>query len=190
MSTRETILRDAPLEGAALDTHLRAVATECRKTGFVRLKGIRRAMRSLDVSLAILRARHDAEELTPASLWLVDNARLIEEACVTLQQELRAAPRLPAHRGEARVSRLAREWISHTDARVDGDALVRAATAWQAARALDEVELCLLPLAFRRSLVLLLSDLAAHSAETSSMPRSCMTRLRTSASSWNCASSL
>lgn len=166
MSTRETILRDAPLEGAALDTHLRAVATECRKTGFVRLKGIRRAMRSLDVSLAILRARHDAEELTPASLWLVDNARLIEEACVTLQQELRAAPRLPAHRGEARVSRLAREWISHTDARVDGDALMRAATAWQAARALDEVELCLLPLAFRRCLVLLLSDLAAHSAET------------------------
>lgn len=162
----DKIPRGAPLETQALEKHLRAVASECRRTGSARLHNIRRAIRQLEISLRVLRVRSDAEELTPAARWLVDNARVLEEACVTIRGELRAAPRLPARNGEPRIARLAREWLSHTDARADMDSLTSAAAAWQRTQPLTEGELCLLPLAVRRALLLLLSDLAAQSAET------------------------
>ena len=166
MSRQASIPRGASLEGAALSKHLRAVSAECRITGKARLANARRTARTLEISLAILRARHDAEELTPAALWLVDNARMLEEACVTLCDALRRTPRLPAHQGEARIDRLVREWLSHTDGQADGASLFHAVQAWQTATPLTEAELSLLPLATQRGLLSLLSDLARSSADT------------------------
>lgn len=161
-----TIPRDAPLEGAALLKHLRAVSAERPRTGRARLGGVRRASRSLSASLAILRARHDLEELTPAAQWLVDNARMLEEAALTLREELRHMPFLPAHRKQVRVEIFVREWLSHTEAHADGDTLAQAAEAFQAAQPLDEIELCLLPVVAKRALLLLVSEMAAQSAES------------------------
>ncbi len=166
MLKQARIPRVAPLEGAALEHHLRAISAECHKRGRARLGGIRRSVRALSISLSVLRARHDVEELTPAALWLVDNARMLEEACVTLQEELRHAPRLPACAGEPRIARFAREWVGHTNAQASGPSLQAAAAAWQHSQPLTEVELALLPLAARRALVLLLADLAEDSAQT------------------------
>ncbi|MDR0929165.1 MAG: DUF3131 domain-containing protein [Oscillospiraceae bacterium] len=169
MST-STVPREALLEGAALQNHLRAVAAECyrtgaRRTGARRLRGIGSAARRLEISLNVLRARRDVEQLTPAARWLVDNARMLEETCMTLREDLRGCPALPAHGGAPRVQRLAQEWIAHTNAQADGDALARAAAYWQEAEPLTEGELCTLPLAMRHALLLLVADLAAESAE-------------------------
>ncbi len=166
MSKHATILRGAPLEGAALEKHLRAVSAECERSGYARLGRVSRAIRTLTISLSVLRARHDTAELTPAAQWLVDNARVLEEACVSLEEALRTAPALPASQGEARIDRFAREWISHTEGRATGDSLAAATTAWQSVAPLTEIELGLLPLAMRRALLMVLSDLASLSART------------------------
>lgn len=165
MKKNETIPRDAPLENAALTNHLRAVASECRKTGMARLGNMRHAIGQLEISLARLRVRGDSHELTPAAVWLSDNARVIEEACISVREELRHVPRIPAYHGEARIARLVREWLSHTNARATGDSLIQATAAWQQTHPLTEMELCLLPLATRRALMLLLSNLAVQCAK-------------------------
>lgn len=165
MKKNETILRDAPLENASLMSHLRTMSSECRKTGMTRLKNMRKAMRQLSLSLAMLRVRGDGYELTPAAVWLADNARVIEEACVTVREELKTAASLPASHGEARVALLAREWLSHVNAQATGDALIQAAEAWQRAHPLTEAELCLLPLAVKQALLLLLTELAVSCAK-------------------------
>lgn len=162
MSEKESISRDAPLQDAALENHLRAVSADFRPTGRARLDPLAGARRRLTRALDFLRARAEQQTLTPAARWLVDNARMLEEAMTTLRGELRGAPALPARRGVPCVARFAAAWLSHTDGRADEESLRRAARAWQAARLLDEKELRLLPAAVRRALLLLLSSLAAQ----------------------------
>ena len=130
--------------------------------GRARLDPLAGARRRLTRALDFLRARAEQQTLTPAARWLVDNARMLEEAMTTLRGELRGAPALPARRGVPCVARFAAAWLSHTDGRADEESLRRAARAWQAARLLDEKELRLLPAAVRRALLLLLSSLAAQ----------------------------
>lgn len=145
MSEKESISRDAPLQDAALENHLRAVSADFRPTGRARLDPLAGARRRLTRALDFLRARAEQQTLTPAARWLVDNARMLEEAMTTLRGELRGAPALPARRGVPCVARFAAAWLSHTDGRADEESLRRAARAWQAARLLDEKELRLLP---------------------------------------------
>ncbi|GHV25858.1 hypothetical protein FACS18948_0220 [Clostridia bacterium] len=103
-----------------------------------------------------------AEEttLTPAAQWLVDNARLIEEAAVAVNDSLRSAPRLPMGAISTRVEALAEQLTEHSDARIDRELLIAGVRSYQQAHPLTEAELWALPLAVRRELVALAAKIS------------------------------
>ncbi|HML49281.1 MAG TPA: hypothetical protein PKE04_21285, partial [Clostridia bacterium] len=148
-------LRDAALAEDALCMHVKTKAAGYDARGFARMSTIRRAVRDLREAYRYCASLQNTLSLTPASQWLCDNVRMLEEAAVSVNDALRHGPRLPASNSVTQVAALAREIIAHSDAHIDKDLLIACAFAWQQAQPLTEAELWALPLALRRGLVLL-----------------------------------
>ncbi|MDR1569585.1 MAG: DUF3131 domain-containing protein [Oscillospiraceae bacterium] len=157
---KEERLREAALPQDALLRHITAQAAGMGGTSFVRMRAIPWAAESLRVAYSACAALGSAAPLTPAAQWLCDNARTLEEAAVSVNDALKSSPRLPSRGGVARVEALAREMVSHMDARVDPELLMLGARAYQQAHQLTEDELWALPTAARRAIVILAARIA------------------------------
>lgn len=152
--------REAALSDEALAAHIRAQAASLTVDGRAAQEPNASAAAELRAAYSACAAMAGAVTLTPASQWLCDNARLLEEAAVSMDESLRQSPSLPARGGVPRVTVIACELIAHTDASVDLDKIVMAARAFEQAQQLTEDELWALPLAIRRELALLAADIA------------------------------
>jgi cyclic beta-1,2-glucan synthetase len=152
--------REAALTETALAAHIRAQAAMLTIDSRVTQEPDATAAIQLREAYSACAALAGAVTLTPASQWLCDNARLLEEAAVSMDEALRQSPPLPACKGVPRVTIIARELIAHSDARVDLDMIVMATRAFEQACQLTEDELWALPLAMRRELVLLAAEVA------------------------------
>ncbi|MGQ0619825.1 MAG: GH36-type glycosyl hydrolase domain-containing protein [Panacagrimonas sp.] len=98
--------------------------------------------------------------ITPAGVWLLDNADLIEEQIRLARKHLpkgysRELPRLAlgASIGLPRVYDLAMETIAHSDGRIDLESLVRFIDAYQAKSELKLGELWAIPIMLRLALI-------------------------------------
>ena len=91
------------LHGAALDAHLTRLGRELQPKGYRHMRLSRRTARHLMALLrSSLRPEHGRE---PGAQYLRDSSRALEEALLTLQQELRTLPTLPAlHGGGLRLT--------------------------------------------------------------------------------------
>ncbi|MDR1600111.1 MAG: DUF3131 domain-containing protein [Oscillospiraceae bacterium] len=152
--------REAALSDEALSSHIRSQAAMLAIDGRVTQEPNASAAAELRGAYSACAAMAGAVTLTPASQWLCDNARLLEEAAVSMDESLRQSPALPSRKGVPRVTIIACELVAHTDARIDLDRIVMAARAFEQAQQLTEDELWALPLAMRRELVLLAADVA------------------------------
>ncbi|MCL2810831.1 MAG: DUF3131 domain-containing protein [Clostridia bacterium] len=161
--------RDAALEDEALGVHLQAIASSHKPRGRARPHGARRSARRMRRALALLDmsvgATPEAGDLLPGAQWLVDNARTLEDAALSLTKELPRAKPLPVLDHQPRMQLLARELISHCDAKLHINNIRWAVEAWQSVQLLRLRELWTLPLILRATLVELLSHLAVACAQ-------------------------
>ncbi|MCL2545172.1 MAG: DUF3131 domain-containing protein, partial [Clostridia bacterium] len=161
--------RDAALEDEALAAHLQAIASAQRPRGRARPHGARRSARRMRRALALLDMSvgdaPEAGDLLPGAQWLADNARTLEDAALSLTRELPRAKPLPLSGRQPRMQLLARELISHCDAKLHQGNIQGAVEAWQNVQPLRLRELWTLPLILRATLVELLSHLAVACAE-------------------------
>ncbi len=162
--------RDAALEDEALGAHLQAIASAHKPRGKAKLHGARRSARRLRRALASLdlsqRTMGDtAHDLLPGAQWLADNARTLEDAALSLVHELPRSQYLPLCAGQPRVQLLARELVSHSDAKLQEANVRIAVEAWQNVQLLRLRELWALPLVLRATLTELISHLAVSCAE-------------------------
>lgn len=162
--------RDVALEDEALCSHLQSIATAQKPRGRAKLHGARRSAHRLRRALTLLdMLRSDppetAHELLPGAQWLADNARTLEDAALSLVRELFNAQPMPLCGNGPRVQMIARELISHTDAKLTVEAIHMAVDAWQSVQLLTIRELWALPLVLRATLVELLSHMALTCAD-------------------------
>lgn len=100
----------------------------------------------------LLRLKPD--EQLPATTWLCDNGRFLQEEAAAIVATARNTAKLPAsERGVPRVIALARIVIQQTGADFTLPVMRNAIAAWQAEEALNESELNVLPLALRIALM-------------------------------------
>ncbi len=162
--------RDVALEDEALSAHLQAEASAHRALGSARLHGARRSARRLRHALSALdalraTAPEAAHELLPGAQWLADNARTLEDSALALARELPRVQPVPMCGGQPRVERLARELVSHSDAKLHSANVRSAVEAWQSVHLMRLRELYALPLALRATLMELISHLAVACAD-------------------------
>jgi len=161
--------RDAALEDEALGAHLQAIASSQKPRGRARPHGARRSARRMRRALALLdmsvSAMPEAGDLLPGAQWLMDNARTLEDAALSLTKELPRIKPLPMLGRQPRMQLLARELISHCDAKLHAANIRYGAEAWQSVQLLRLRELWALPLILRATLVELLSHLAVACAQ-------------------------
>ncbi len=156
---RPRTLRDVLLD-EGLHSHLQACATAVTAKGTGRLQMPMRMLSRLRATVQALTSR-DRENLLPAAQWLTDNARMLEEALLSVRQEWKRASRLPRlTTGEIRIQKFAQELISHTNAHLNSPKLMAAVSAWQQASPLTQAELWSLPLAINITLLQLVDSLA------------------------------
>ncbi len=152
-------LRDVLLD-EGLHNHLQSCAVAITVKGTGRLQMPMRMLARLRAMVLTLMSR-DRENLLPAAQWLTDNARMLEEALLSVRLEWKRASRLPKlTTGEIRVQKFAQELISHTNAHLNGPKLMAAVAAWQQASPLTQAELWSLPLALNITLLQLVDDMA------------------------------
>ncbi len=152
-------LRDVLLD-EGLHSHLQSCAVSMTVKGTGRLQMSMRMLQRLRSTVLTLMTR-DRENLLPAAQWLTDNARMLEEALLSVRQEWKRASRLPRlATGEIRVQKFAQELISHTNAHLNAPKLMAAVAAWQQASQLTQAELWSLPLALNITLLQLVESLA------------------------------
>ena len=160
---RPKTLRDVLLD-EGLHSHLQSCASQMVLMGTGKLHmpmGMLTRLRSTVRSLSI----RDRENLLPAAQWLTDNARMLEEAYLSIQQEWKHSIKLPRlSTGEIRVQRFAQELISHTNAHINANKLMTAVAAWQQTSPFTQAELWSLPLAINITLLQMVDGLAALSA--------------------------
>src|SRR5215472_10443579 len=127
-----------------------------------------RAVRS-----TLARASRDAEVLSPAAAWLLDNAYLVDEEIREVRHDLPAGyyaelPKLADGpcRGHPRVYALALELVAHTDARIDPEQLVRFVLAYDAITPLTMGELWAVAIMLRIGLLASLGRQAADILDT------------------------
>ena len=121
----------------------------------------------------LTRRERAAADPTPAEEWLLDNSHVIDDQVREIEEDLPRGyllelPRLAGagHDGYPRVYALAIDFISHTDARIDAETLVRYVNAYQAVHTLTIGELWAVPIMLRLGLVQSAARLAAHEVET------------------------
>lgn len=131
--------------------------------------------RSYDYLSREVRAVRDP---TPAEEWLLDNAHVVEdqlrEVAVDLPRGyLRELPRIGhgALREHPRVYALCVDYLCHTDARVEPDALTLFVEGYQSARALTIGELWAVPIMLRLGLLMIVARVATLSAEDAAHTR-------------------
>ena len=171
LSRRGERLREAALPSDALFKHIlsqasRADGSRTATSRYRRMSAAPWAVEALRRAYSECAALSSAAPLTPASQWLCDNARALEEAASSVNESLRGAPPLPAFGGETRIESFARELAAHTDARIDAALLRQSVEAYQTAHQLTEDELWLLPTAARKALVVLSADIARDCVAT------------------------
>ena len=152
------------LSPAALSTHLRRIAASGHVRGLGTLRGIKRDVRRLRRALRELDALAGERQqaLLPGAHWLLDNARMLEEAALALLDDLGGVRGLPLWRRETRIMAFSREYLDHAGLRVEGRSLEEAVKSWQEVRPFWLCELFTLPLALRAALVRRLSYLATE----------------------------
>ena len=156
--------RNAPLEDA-LPGFMETLAARPVSRRRIRLLPPPRLMHRLDRPLRFLSSLPE-EELLPASRRFCDNGRMLQEEAAALMQQLKHSPGLPATgEGETRVACFARAFLAHTNAGVTRDRLRQAVGAWQKQNPFTVGELDQLPLALRRALLTLLTELACQCEE-------------------------
>ena len=156
---REDSLREAPLEDE-LWAHLTRLSMRVQPRGFTRVRLPAGMLRRLERSVGYLN-RLSGEEWLPATRWLCDNGRYLQEEIAAVQTELRGMPPLPKlQKGEARVARFAAELIGHGNADVSADKLKQAAEAWQRNAPFTVDELRALPACLRTALLRVTLEMA------------------------------
>ncbi len=120
---------------------------------------------------AIVAQSSQGEDISPASLWLMDNFHLIESQLLAIHEGLprsyfRALPVLQAEplAGLPRVYGVAWAFVAHTDSAFDEDLLLRFLCAYQETRELNLSEMWALPTTLRVVLVENLRRLAERVA--------------------------
>ncbi len=144
---RET--HGAPLDDAAMEQHIRALAVSLNIDGEAALKPSSRT--AVRAQLRAARTLAVETESLPASLeWLMENGRLVE----AFSQSLSNAPakKLPAVQGTARIRIIMQELVSHGDALVSSERLTRCLIAFDEVRSLTMDELWAVPSALTASL--------------------------------------
>ncbi len=160
--------RNAPLE-EALPGYLRTLAARPQRRNPVKLRFSRSTQHGLDKSLRLLSECAD-EELLPASRWLNDHGRMLQEEAAALRCSLIRSCALPAtEEGEARIACFARMLIAHTTASPSLTLLEQAVDAWQQQAPFTVRELSLLPHALTYALLKLLTELAVQCADEQSI---------------------
>ncbi len=158
-------VQDVALEEEAFCAHLQAVAAAHRPRGRARPHGARRSAHRLHRALSTLTALQASNadthpELLPGAQWLADNARTLEDMALSLARDLPDAQPVPLCGRQPRIQLIARELVSHTDAKLHADNIRLAIDAWQAVQVLTLRELWMLPTILRATLMELLSHLA------------------------------
>ncbi len=153
--------RNAPLEDT-LPGYLATLSARPQRRSPARLRYSRRQFRALDEDLRQL-SSIPPEALLPASRWLSDHGRMLQEEAAALRTCLAHNCPLPATEdGETRVGCFARALLSHTNAALTCDGLNRAVEAWQQQSAFSVRELDMLKPALTHALLLLLGELAVQ----------------------------
>ena len=147
------------LHGAALDAHLTRLGRELQPKGYRHMRLSRRTARHLIALLrSSLRPEHGRE---PGAQYLRDNSRALEEALLTLQQELRTLPALPAlHGGGLRLTAFTEALLQARQGELSMPDLPHYLEIWQESAGMTEDELQALPQALRLTLLRLLTATA------------------------------
>lgn len=151
--------RDAPLENE-LTAHLGVIAGQPPRRGGARLRAPRRLLGRLERAIGFLN-HLPTEELLPASKWLCDNGRFLQEETAALSLCLKGVKGLPATRdGEARILCFAREYLGHSNGDLRLHKLGEAMEAWQKLSPFTVPETDLLPCALRAALLNIVDEMA------------------------------
>ena len=133
-------------------------------------------VRIREVYATLAREAPRKRELSPAEEWLLDNSHVVEDQLREIEEDLpggylRELPRMAggAMAGYPLVYGLCIDYLRHTDARIELDALARFVLAYQSVRPLTIGELWAVPIMLRLGLVLTVGTLA--SAEVNSHDR-------------------
>ena len=147
------------LHGAALDAHLTRLGRELQPKGYRHMCLSRRTAWHLMALLrSSLRPEHGRE---PGAQYLRDNSRALEEALLTLQQELRTLPTLPAlHGGGLRLTAFTEALLQARQGELSMPNLPHYLEIWQESAGMTEDELQALPQALRLTLLRLLTATA------------------------------
>jgi len=156
--------RNAPLEDA-LPGYLATLSARPQRRSPLPLRYDHRLHRQLEESLRLL-SELPPEELLPASRWLSDHGRMLQEAAAALSCALANSRPLPAtEEGETRIGCFARALLAHTNGVLTPDGLEKAVEAWQQQVPFSFRELTLLKPALTHALLVLLGGLAEQCAQ-------------------------
>ena len=160
--------RNAPLEDALPD-YLQTLAAQPLRRKTARLRPLPHLQHSLDQSLRCL-SLLPADGLLPASRWLNDHGRMLQEEAASLCQQLKHTPNLPCFLdGESRLGCFARVFFAHNNAELTADRLEQAIAAWQQQAPFSVQEMDLLLPALKAALLALLCGLARQCAQEEHM---------------------
>lgn len=155
--------RNAPLEDSLPD-YLKTLAARPLRRAPVPLRPMPRLQSKLDDALYSLSCCIP-EQLLPASDWLNNHGRMLQEEAAALCRSLKHASPLPAFAdGESRIGCFARVFFAHNDARLSIGQLKRAVEAWQQQAPFTVRELEALLSAMKNALITLLCTLAQQCA--------------------------
>ena len=156
--------RNAPLEDT-LPAYLQTLAAHPLRRMPARLLAPPRLQQDLTAALRSL-SQLQPEDLLPASRWLNDHGRMLQEEAAALCQSLKPLPLLPAFEdGESRIGCFARVFFAHNNGELTTERLRQAVEAWQQQAPFTVRELEALVPALRNALMTLLCGLALQCAE-------------------------
>lgn len=154
-----TSYRDAPLEDELLP-HLGTLAARAESRGSQAIPVSDHMLKTLERTIGYLN-RLPSSELSPASKWLSDNGRFLQEEAASLRVSLKSRTKLPKSlSGDARIFEFARELIGHTNADLRSHRLETAAAAWQKVTPFTVAEMNAMPLALRAALLDIVCEMA------------------------------
>jgi len=162
----ETVLpsQNAPLDDT-LQTYLQTLASRPLRRTPNRLHARARLQQDMDEALGYL-SQLPEETLLPASRWLNDHGRMLQEETAALYQSLKHGPLLPAcEDGESRVGCFARVFFAHNNGELTSPRLKQAMEAWQQQSPFSVQELDALHIALKNALLNLLCGLACQCAK-------------------------
>ena len=156
--------QNAPLEDT-LPAYLQTLAAQPQRRTPARLQARAGLRQELDEALRSL-SQLPPETLLPASRWLNDHGRMLQEEAAALYQSLKPLAALPASEdGESRVGCFARVFFAHNNGELTAGRLRQAVEAWQQQAPFSIRELDALVPALKNALMTLLCGLACQCAE-------------------------